>query len=129
MQINEYKDIFRFWQRDNLRSLEEGAKITDIHKDDQPFIAAKIEEEEKKKKKANISFQFNGRVPSPWDGNLRKAKIVICYANPASNDDHLVHRKLMLEQLSGNVPLPTDIPEWKEWYEKKKFSTLGSNVA
>ncbi|MDB0051778.1 hypothetical protein N9F57_02715 [Gammaproteobacteria bacterium] len=125
MQINKYKDIFDFWQHKNLESLKDGAKRKDVHKDDKRFISAKIEEEEKKK--ANISFQFNGRVPSPWDGNLREAKIVICYANPASNDDHLVHRELMLEQLSGNAPLPTDIPEWKDWYENKKFSTLQEN--
>ena len=115
MRINDYEDIFDYWQAKNLRSMEDSGSAQDVHKDDLPFLKAKMAEE----RGAQLTFDFKGRIPSPWDGNLKSAKIVICYANPLSDVDDVTYKDKMLKQLSGSAPLPTDIASWNRWYEKK----------
>jgi hypothetical protein len=122
MKINDYADIFDYWQDSNLTRLEESCFEQDVHKEDLPFLTAKMAEE----KGAKLSFDFKGRIPSPWDGNLKSAKIVICYANPLSDVDDVNNKAKMLKQLSGSASLPTDIRAWNDWYEEKKFGRLGA---
>ena len=112
---NKYKDIFDYWQYENLESLEGNEYEKDVHKEDLSFLKPKMSEE----RGAQLSFDFKGRIPSPWDGNLKSAKIVICYANPLSDVDDATNKDKMLKQLSGSAPLPTDIASWNRWYEKK----------
>ena len=83
MRINDYENIFDYWQDANLTRLGESGFEQDVHKDDLPFLKAKLAEE----RGAQLSFDFKGRIPSPWDGKLKSAKIVICYANPLSDVD------------------------------------------
>ena len=124
MELLKYKCIFDYWHTDNLTSMDVGGSNQDVHKKDLPFLIAKINEEKQQKKTTKLSFKFNGRIPSPWDGNLEEAKIVICYANPASDENDGCYKKEMKEQLFGNASLPTDIPAWNKWYIKKKFDRL-----
>ena len=119
MRINDYEDIFDYWQAKNLRSMEDSGSAQDVHKDDLPFLKANEE------RAAQLTFDFKGRIPSPWDGNLKSAKIVICYANPLSDVDDATNKDKMLKQLSGSAPLPTDIDSWNRWYENKMFGRLG----
>ena len=118
---NKYKDIFDYWQYENLESLEGNEYEKDVHKEDLSFLKPKMSEE----RGAQLSFDFKGRIPSPWDGNLKSAKIVICYANPLSDVDDATNKDKMLKQLSGSAPLPTDIDSWNRWYENKMFGRLG----
>ena len=118
---NKYKDIFDYWQYENLESLEGNEYEKDVHKEDLSFLKPKMSEE----RGAQLSFDFKGRIPSPWDGNLKSAKIVICYANPVSDVNDGNNKEKMLEQLSGSAPLPTDIDAWNDWYQQKKFERLG----
>jgi len=119
MRINDYEDIFDYWQAKNLRSMEDSGSAQDVHKDDLPFLKANEE------RAAQLTFDFKGRIPSPWDGNLKSAKIVICYANPLSDVDDATNKDKMLKQLSGSAPLPTDIDSWNRWYKNKMFGRLG----
>ena len=105
MLLNGYEDIFDYWQDANLTRLGESGFEQDVHKEDLPFLKPKMSE----KRGAQLSFDFKGRIPSPWDGNLKSAKIVICYANPLSDVDDATNKDKMLKQLSGSAPLPTDI--------------------
>jgi len=125
MQLKKYACIFDYWHPENLTSMDVGGSNQDVHTEDRPFLNAKINEQNQQKKTTKLSFKFDGRIPSPWDGNLKKAKIVICYANPASDENDKDHKDIMLKQLSGNAPLPTEIDAWKKWYEDKKFDRLG----
>ena len=125
MEFLKYKCIFDYWHPENLTSMDVGGSNQDVHTEDRPFLNAKINEQNQQKKTTKLSFKFDGRIPSPWDGNLKKAKIVICYANPASDENDKDHKDIMLKQLSGNAPLPTEIDAWKKWYEDKKFDRLG----
>ena len=118
---NKYKDIFDYWQYENLESLEGNEYEKDVHKEDLSFLKPKMSEE----RGAQLSFDFKGRIPSPWDGNLKSAKIVICYANPLSDIDDVNNKVQMLEQLSGSAPLPTNIKPWNRWYKQKMFGRLG----
>ena len=121
MLLNGYEDIFDYWQDANLTRLGESGFEQDVHKEDLPFLKPKMSEE----RGAQLSFDFKGRIPSPWDGNLQSAEIVICYANPLSDVDDTTNKAKMLKQLSGSASLPTDIDSWNRWYKQKMFGRLG----
>jgi len=121
MRINDYADIFDYWQTKNLGSLEGSDGEQDVHIEDLPFLKVKMAEE----RGAKLSFDFKGRIPSPWDGKLKSAEIVICYSNPLSNIDDVNNKAKMLKQLSGCASLPTGISAWNDWYKEKKFGRLG----
>ena len=129
MKLKTDACIFDYWDPDNLTSMDVGGSNQDVHEQDKSFLNDKKNEEEnaeeQQKKISKLSFKFDGRIPSPWDGNLRKAKIVICYANPASDENDINYDGEMEKQLSGNASLPTDIPAWNKWYKEKKFDRLG----
>jgi hypothetical protein len=122
----KYDDILDFWKEKNLSSLNGDNDKQDVNICDLPFLRAKRKEQCDDKDKAEWSFKFDGRIPSPWDGNLVGAKFIICYANPAfhKDDKKLENKKIMKKQLSGRESLPTQIETWKGWYKKKKLHLL-----
>ena len=125
MKLLKNACIFDYWRPENLTSMDVGGSNRDVHTEDRPFLNAKIKQQNQQKKTTKLSFKFDGRIPSPWDGNLKEARIVICYANPASDENDDCYKEEMKEQLFGNASLPTDIPAWNKWYIEKKFDRLG----
>lgn len=105
--------LFDFWHE-----LPPGENI---HPKDRPFFNAA----DKTAPKHN--FQTAHRPPSPWDGPLATAKVVVCYLNPRYSDDDdgvtcdgkkpkPVDWSVIRQQLSGHELLPDVGNWWKDWY-------------
>jgi hypothetical protein len=95
--------LFDFWNE-----LPAGANI---HPQDEPIF----------KSASWHTFETSHRPPGPWDGPLKTAKVVICYANPGYDPEDKSRRELISKQLSGKEELPDC---WDDWY-MPRIGTIG----
>jgi hypothetical protein len=101
-------DLFDFWAR-----LGPAAKI---HPDDEPYFSGVAA--------TGNRFQTASRPPAPWDGPLRSAKVVVCYANPGYSAADNAPADCIRQQLSGRELLPDFGPEWDQWY-RSRLASIG----
>ena len=101
MCFNEYKDIFEFWNdKQTLKNLNSGFTV---HESDRYFLERAQDEY-----KESLTFKLSNRIPSPWDGKLKEAKVVLCYANSAFAEEDAKYIKNMQRQLTGLESFGTD---------------------
>ncbi|GGE93855.1 hypothetical protein [Pseudoalteromonas gelatinilytica] len=105
-------DIFQYWL--NLGS--------DSYKHPDDLV---VLEELKEHTKKELNFEF---PPGPYWGPLKKAKIVLCYANPSVNSPSLETIKdesninTLIEQLKGTEKYPYKLNGWYKWFSQKANS-------
>lgn len=61
-------------------------------------------------------------LPCPFDGPLQTAKVVVCLANPNYPAGENDFQELILDQRSGEEPLPRD---WDYYYSKRLAQPMG----
>jgi hypothetical protein len=96
--------IFDFWSE--IKTKEEF-----IHPQDKVFFNQNTDHQ----------FLLNHRPPGPFDGPLKTAKVVICYANPSFDETEKKHSKEIFDLLKGSSELPR---YWDTWYEPR-FRSIG----
>ena len=76
----------------------------------------------------NDEYDFKNQFPVPINGNFHKAKILLLYSNPATEEDELKpkdkEKLIKCYALDPNAKLViADNPQWRKWYigELDKF--------
>lgn len=92
------------------------------HPDDALFLKELQNLRGRYKRPATFEFQF---PPSPFDGPLEHARLVICLANPRYTGLQGDISTIILRQRHGTAPLP---PEWDDWYGPRIAKRLGSSM-
>lgn len=120
--MDVYSSIFDFWNPEHLvKWVQRDGEEKTVHKDDHPFLEMAYKSEKVP------TFKVGARPPTPWDGPLQKAKVVICYANPIYDSNDLKYLEIIRKQLDGrqNLPVvePDLIPHWRDWY-KPRFRSI-----